>query len=141
MMANPVDDQLQAASNEAEEVFANVAGTGSMRVSGPGSVTARIAAEFIHALNGPGGRMCQDVAYSPQVIHGAACMPGIAGCVPCMAQLLHAQLMLDQADGMGRTCDGCKRKSACGYVGVIQNGPLLLTVSLCPACTKRDDEV
>lgn len=137
--ANPMDDQLEAATAEAESVFTTYGAMRSLDVGSVGPVTVRIVREYREALEAPDGRMCVHVADSPQVIYGAACVPGVAGCAPCAQQLLEAQLVRDHADGRGRTCDGCKEKATQGYCGILQFGPVLLVVSICESCERMDE--
>jgi hypothetical protein len=140
--ADPIKDQVDAASRDAEERFLKAvkAMNETYTETAPGSVLKTVVEQFMERLHAPGvGRKCPHIGNAPQVIFGSACVPGVIGCSECTMELASLKHQLDQVDGNGRTCDHCKRKAREGQTGMAQHGPLLLQVSLCNPCLAEND--
>lgn len=138
-LANPVADQYEAAARDASERMNRVAQLEDYEISHTGEVTSRIARDYIKHSESH-AQHCEHTVESPQVVFGAAALPGIICCAECFTQVFSAYAAMHMSHGFGRPCDGCGEMAKSGKTGVLQYGPLILTVSLCETCVKRDED-
>lgn len=141
--ADPVGDQIKAAAEDAERRFTSAVkslGVSDPAQGNPGEVVAEVVTKYMKSIRSGNGQKCEHIVGGPQVIFGAACVPGVVGCAKCVSTLAEFKHKIDATTGVGRVCDGCQHHAPWGHTGMVQNGPLLLTVNLCNDCMTRDNE-
>lgn len=133
-------DQLQAAIEDAERRMEKATAGDEYEELPVGKVIETVVRRFAKGMNPATNdpRGCPHVAASPTVIFGLASIPQVVGCQPCMERLgvLHD---LQQSLSGGRRCDHCNGTlSGEPRVGVVQNGVLLLGITICGPCAQLD---
>jgi len=149
-MSNPLQDQYDAAVEDARRRLHTAPG------NPPDVVDLRDEAErgpreemlrhiLSHYTEEQASAACAHVQGGPKVVFGAASFPGKVFCGDCFQTAWKLYAAVWQQLGMFTPCDNCHGKPVPGDVegsstGVVNFGPIMLTISLCADCT-RDKEI
>jgi hypothetical protein len=141
MTANPIDDQFDAATNEAADIFAKANGRLDTveRSCDDGSIGAAITQRFQDSLETPQARCCPHILDGPQPAYAYGALPGLMGCMNCMGPLITAKQLMERMEGNGRVCDGCGDRVEQWHDSLIQRGPLLLLANVCCFCMSMSE--
>jgi hypothetical protein len=139
-MANPIHDQIDAATSDANQRLKHASENNEYSLAGHGHVAKAVIHRWFEEGGDPGQqRMCAHVASAPQVVFGAAAFPGVAVCGDCFTEMFTAYAKVYYAMGKGRPCDSCGVMAEAGKTGVLSCGPMLMTISLCPVCAALEE--
>lgn len=141
MAADPLQDQINAASRDAANRLKTVGERNQYEVRNYGPVARSIVSRwFDEGGDDPQQQaMCTHVSNAPQVVFSAATFPGVCACSDCFVQMWRNYTDLMFKLGRGRPCDGCHQFVEEGKTGVLTVGPMLMTVSMCLVCCAIDD--
>jgi hypothetical protein len=150
-MSDPMQDQWNAAVEDARRRLHNVNPGGidvvevDMRKGNVDEMGARerMLAHVIAHYAEPDGASpgCGHVTGAPAVVFGAAAWPGKVFCGDCFQMTWKVYESLWRGFGCFTPCDNCHGKPVPGNVdgsstGVVNWGPVMLTISLCADCTR-----
>lgn len=135
MTADPREDQFDAASSEAADIFAQANGRLDTveRPCNDGSIGFGIGQRFQDSLETPQARCCPHILNGPQPAYGYAALPGLIGCADCMSPLITTKQLMERLEE-GKVCDSCGDRVEKWHDSLIQRGPLLLMANVCCFC-------
>jgi hypothetical protein len=150
-MSNPMQDQWDAATEDARRRLHTVnPGTPvtvvDLRDDAEKGPRENMLAHILgHYTQEDASAACEHVRGGPKVVFGAASFPGKVFCGDCFQVAWKLYSAVWQQFGMFTPCDNCHGKPVPGNVpgsstGVVNFGPIMLTISLCADCT-RDKEI
>lgn len=149
-MANPIEDQWNAAAEDARRRL-HIANPGGpvvavdMRDEGENSPRAQLLGHCLgHFTDEDASAGCPHVnPDSPEVLFAAVAFPGKIFCGGCFQLAWKVYSAVWNKIGYFTPCDNCHGEPVPGNVsgsstGVVNYGPIMVTISLCAKCTRTN---
>lgn len=140
MNANPIQDQIAAATEDARRRVDALGETGDYELGPAGSLGRNIIERWFERSAGVPERMCAHVYQAPQIVYSAPWLPGICTCSDCFTDVMNSRVATYDAMGLGRPCDACGELAYMGKTGVLNFGPVMMVISWCLPCSNKDAE-
>lgn len=150
-MSNPLQDQYDAAVEDARRRLHNVPGDTKpvmvdLRADSEQGPAERMLAHVLghYIADGEATAACPHVIGAPQVVFGAAAFPEKVFCHDCFKAAWGLYSGMWEKFGCFTPCDNCHGKPVPGSeegssTGIVNVGPIMLTISLCAQCTRMKD--
>lgn len=139
--ADPMQDQRQAASQDAEKIFRHITANNPRQKFSETREVSRFAdspsAQVVDRwmkVAAVAGRACRHVSQSPSVVYGAGAIPGLVLCMSCLQTILADKQRREFDTYGGRECDCCGVHAKTGHEGLLNIESIIMFISLCPEC-------